>query len=317
MALAVALALAGPADAAHVTGVVNTIQRPLGGAQVIVLETGTSAVSDSLGRYDLGDLPAGVWSVRVVAVGYATQSGTVSVSEAGASVPSTWLMKPLHPDGAGLTRGLLVPRPTGLSAESSADTSGATPHAPPNPPPHLALRDTLSNLPEPAPVAPLLDLYLSPDEASGRGALPGPLGELLPKIATADSLTRVSEGTSAPGEETWRQWGDRLGAWATANPGDVHVPLAHRAVAYTRTRLALAAGPTWPGYADARVARAAVATARLDVATGPPGGPGAAFLDSLSTRIDATFVPGSVPPRPVPVAKRHVRHHRKRRTAHK
>jgi len=309
--MALAVALAGPADAAHVTGVVNTIQRPLGGAQVIVLETGTSAVSDSLGRYDLGDLPAGVWSVRVVAIGYATQSGTVSVSEAGASVPSTWLMKPLHPDWAGLTHGLVVSRTVVTGSEAAPDTTPAT--AAPAPAPTLA--PTLPEL-APVPVAPLITLYLTPEEEAGRALFPGPLGELLPRIAIADSLTAISEGAGAPGEETWRQWGERLSTWAAANPGNADLPLARRAVAYTHTRLALAAGPTWTGYQDAKVARASVAAARLDVASGtagPAGTPVAAFLDSLGARLDATFVPGSTPPRPLPPPKHHSRRHAKRR----
>lgn len=311
--LALAVALTGPADAAHVTGMVNTIQRALGGAQVIVLETGTSAVSDSLGRYDLGDLPPGVWSVRVVAVGYATQSGTVSVSAAFASVPSTWLMKPLHPDGAGLTRGLVVPRTIVSGSEATPDTTPAAVASAPT------LTPTLTPTPPelaPAPVAPLITLYLTPEEVTGRALFPGPLGELLPRIAVADSLTAISAGSGAPGEETWRQWGERLSTWAAANPGNADLPLAHRAVAYARTRLALAAGPTWTGYQDAKVARASVAAARLDVVsgtTGPAGAPVAAFLDSLGAQLDATFVPGSTPPRPVPPPRHHSRRHAKRR----
>lgn len=318
LALAVALlwaaGLAGPALADHVTGVVNSIQRPLAGAQVIVLETGSRAVSDSLGRYDLGELPAGVWSVRVVAVGYASQSGTVNVSAALTSAPSTWLMKPLHPGGAGLTGGFLVARPAGLSAEAAADTSRAAPAPSPLPaPPAPALRDTFGGLPQPAPVAPLLDLYLSPAEAAARATLTGPLGELLPQIATNDSLTLVSGGTSAPGEETWRQWAEKLTVWVAANPSDPHAAIARRTVAYARTRLALAAGATWTGYADAKAARASLALARLDTASDAPA---AAFVDALAARLDATFVPGSVPPKPLPAPRRHARHHRKRRAAH-
>jgi hypothetical protein len=305
-ALAAAFALAcaagfsaRPVRAAHVTGQVNTIQRPLGGAQVIVLETGTVASTDSLGRFDLGPLGPGVWSVRVVAVGYVPAAGTVSVGQDSASAPSAWLLKPLHPDGAGLTHGFTVPRDATLV-----------------PPPVAAPQDSTAPtaLPaaadEPPAIAPILGLYLSDDEVAARPDMPGPLGELLPQIALSDSLTAVSAGTSAPGAETWRQWADRIAAWATANPGHPRAPLARRAVAYSRTRLALADGRTWAGYQAARTAREAVGLARLDATAGAPA---AAFLDSLGARLDSAFVPGSVPPKPVAAPRHRAKHRRSHR----
>jgi len=328
-ASAAALALvpaAGPAYAAagasHVTGVVNTIQRPLAGAQVVVLETGTSATTDSLGRYDVGVLPPGVWSLRVVAVGYVSAAGTVSVGQDGASAPASWLLKPLHPDGAGLTHGLVVPRtfvegaesPAPVAAPPTAPTLPVVPAAPVVAPAHRLLADSLAALPRPAPVAPLLTLQLTTTEQAARADLPGPLAELLSQMTTADPLTALSLGTSAPGEETWRQWGERLSAWAAGNPGDPRAPLARRGVAYARTRLALAAGPTWTGYQDAKAARAAVDVSRLDTPAGVVETARlAAFLDSLSAQLDSTFVPGSTPPRPVPVSRHHAKRHSKRR----
>jgi len=122
------------------------------------------------------------------------------------------------------------------------------------------------------------------------------------RITTADSLTAATLGTGAPGWETWRQWGDRLAVAASdsaraANPELARdSSLALRALAYARTRAALAAGPTHTGYGLATTARAALARALRE-----SGGDGEAFLGYLGGEIDRVFVPGSTPP-PAPKA---------------
>ena len=128
------------------------------------------------------------------------------------------------------------------------------------------------------------------------------LFEACRRIATADSITTATQGTGAPGWETWRQWGDRLAVAASdsaraANPALARdSSLALRAVAYARTRAALAAGPTSIGYGLASAARKA-----LEHAQRASGGEGEAFLAHLGSEVDRVFVPGSTPP-PAPKA---------------
>ena len=161
-----------------------------------------------------------------------------------------------------------------------------------------ALADSLIRLPGPGPIAPMVSLYLTAEELALRPGLPGPLGELLPHIATADSITYESGGTGAPGFETWKQWSERLAPQAVgAGPTAI---LARRTLAYTRTRAALAAGPIWTGWQASKTARAALADAELDTAAGAPG---AAFLETLKGSLDAVFVAGKEPAKPVPAKK--------------
>ena len=162
-------------------------------------------------------------------------------------------------------------------------------------------------LPSPGPIVPEVGLFLTPEEQAAHASFPGPLGELLPQIATADSITFESGGTGAPGFESWRQWSERLAPQA-AETGGLAIT-ARRTLAYTRTRAALAAGPNWIGWQASKTARAAIAGARQDTQAGETG---AAFLDALHSRLDAVFVSGQEPPRPKPVRHKVVRSKKKR-----
>jgi hypothetical protein len=271
-------ALASPADAAPrgVRGVVRTLLRPVEGVHVVVPEAGRFAQTDSLGRYDLGVLPPGLWSLTIAAVGYEQAGGTVTVLPDSTAPEAEWLLKPLHPEGGG---GFLrVPEEPRARSSRAADS---------------ALADSLTRLPGPGPIVPELGLYLTPEEQAARGTMPGALGELLPQLATADSITFESGGTGAPGFETWRQWSERVAPQA-AGTGSAAVT-ARRVLAYTRTRAALAAGPNWIGWQASKTARAAIAGARPDA-----GENGARFLDVLGGRLDAVFAPGKEPARPKP-----------------
>jgi hypothetical protein len=134
---------------------------------------------------------------------------------------------------------------------------------------------------------------------------------LLPQIATADSITFESGGTGAPGFESWRQWSERLAPQASGT-GPFSVT-ARRALAYTRTRAAMAAGPNWIGWQAAKTARAAIAGARQDTQAGEKG---ARFLDVLGGRLDAVFAAGREPARPKPVPAKVHRAKKKRRVRH-
>ena len=282
-----ALLAPAPADAARpASGTVRTLLRPLRGVTVVVPELGRFSVTDSLGRYELGVLPPGLHSLTLAAVGYETARGTITVAPDSTAPASDWLMKPLRPDGHGLTSPTqfpgITPAPTPAPAPAPSRTDSA-------------LADSLIRLPGPGPIAPLVGLYLTPEEIELRPGLPGAMGELLPQIATADSITFDSGGTGAPGFETWKQWSERL-----APQADLEGPtavLARRTLAYTRTRAALAAGPNWIGWQASKTARAALAGAEKDVAAGAQG---AGFLETLKGRLDAVFVAGKEPPRPAP-----------------
>ncbi len=314
LACVLVIAAAGPALAATATptvrGVVRTLQRPLAGVNVVIPEAGRFAVTDSLGRYDLGALAPGLYGVSIAAVGYEAASGTVTVRADSTCDASDWLLKPLRPDGGGLGS---FPR-----APASQPLPGPLPGPLPEPllraPTYTRradslLADSLVKLPGPAPIAPPTGLFLTPEEQASRTLLPGALAELLPQIGTADSITFVSGGTGAPGYESWRQWSERLAPLAADLSAESGVT-ARRALAYTRTRAALAEGPTWAGWQASKLARTALAGARGDVARGRPGG---RFLDEITGRLDATFVVGREPskPRPAPVKKsRRRRKHR-------
>jgi hypothetical protein len=279
LALVLALTLAGPALAAPrgVRGVVRTLLRPVAGVHVVIPEAGRFARTDSLGRYDLGVLPPGLWSVTVAAVGYEQAGGTVTVRPDSTAPEAEWLLRPLHPEGGS---GFLRVPPAAPARNAKAADS--------------ALADSLTRLPGPGPIVPEFGLYLTPEEQAARGTLPGPLGELLPQLVTADSITFESGGTGAPGFETWRQWSERVALQAAGK--DAVAITARRVLAYTRTRAALAAGPNWIGWQASKTARAAIAGARPDATE-----TGARFLDVLGGRLDAVFAPGKEPPRPKPV----------------
>jgi hypothetical protein len=129
--------------------------------------------------------------------------------------------------------------------------------------------------------------------------------DLLRRVAVADSVTLVTGGTGAPGFETWRQWGDRFALYAGDSARALDPRLAAdsalvlRAVAYARSRAALAAGATVTGYRLATDARTALARAgRAD------GGEAATFLRFLGGEVDRVFVPGSSPPKPPPAPRK-------------
>ena len=287
----------GAFAAARVTGVVRTVLRPLAGVHVELPAVGASAVSDTSGRFVLAPVPAGVHRLELVAVGYEPLHGSVAVglgadSTGGLVDAGPFLLSPLRPDE----------EPIGFSVPSG------TP-APPARAPAPVVADSL-----PAPLAPPIGFFRTPEEAERwpvhselRPASQGPNGtaaefaDLLRRVAVADSITRATGGTGAPGFETWRQWGDRFAVFAgdsarALEPAlESDSALVRRAIAYARTRAALAAGPTRAGYTLASAARTEIARARGS------RGDDAAFLTFLGGEIDRVFVPGSVPP-PAPKA---------------
>ena len=301
---ALALAIASGASAAPrgVRGVVRTLLRPVAGVHVVIPDAGRFALTDSLGRYDLGVLPPGLYSVTLAAVGYESTGGTVTVQPDSTAAEAEWLLKPLRPEGeGGLFPHIPPPGPSPLLTPGQVPTPGTTGVR------DSALADSLMRLPSPGPIVPEVGLFLTPEEEAAHASFPGPLGELLPQIATADSITFESGGTGAPGFESWRQWSERL-ALQAAGEDDLAVT-ARRALAYTRTRAALAAGPNWIGWQASKTARAAIAGARQDTRAGKPG---TAFLDALTSRLDAVFVSGQEPARPKVVRHKVVRSKKKR-----
>ncbi|MEP7027112.1 MAG: carboxypeptidase regulatory-like domain-containing protein [Candidatus Eisenbacteria bacterium] len=283
--------------AAGVRGVVRTIQRPLAGAHVVIPEAARFSVTDSLGRFDLGTLAPGLYGLSIAAVGYETAGGTVTVRGDSSSDASDWLLKPLRPDGGGLgSFRRTPPPPPGMPAgerlpQPLLRAPSNTRYA------DSLLADSLLRLPGPAPIAPPTGLFLTPEERASISLMPGALAELLPRIAAADSTTFAAGGTGAPGYESWRQWSERIAPLA-AEPVAASGVTARRALAYTRTRAALAEGATWSGWQASKLARGALALARRDTARGRAG---EAFLDLIEGRLDATFVAGQEPPKPRPV----------------
>ena len=317
--VAVAFIAASPpesAAAARVTGIVRTSLRPLGGVHVALPAVGASAVSDSAGRFALAGVPAGVHDLVLAAVGYVPFRASVVVGaradSAGASVDAgAFRLEPLRPDetpigfaagGAPVPAKAAAPVPNALPDDPNqrVPIGGIAPMVP-------AFGDTA--LP---PVAPQIGFYRTEDEQTRWPARPelrpasqGPNGtaqefaDLLRRVAVADSITRATAGTGAPGFETWRQWGDRFAVFAGDSARAVEPALERdsalvvRAVAYARTRAALAAGPTNTGYRLAGQARDALARA------GRAGrGDAAAFLSHLGGEVDRMFPPGSSPPPP-------------------
>jgi hypothetical protein len=296
--LAVVLLLAAPAAcfaAARVTGVVRTTLRPVPGVHVELPRVGSSAVSDSAGRFVLPGVTAGVHDLQIVAVGYVPVRGSVVVGaradSAGATVDAgPFLLVPLRPDEESI----------GFAAPAG---SPPLPAAGPVP----AAADTA--LP---PVAPRIGFFRTEGEETRwpvrpelRSASNGPNGtaaefaDLLRRVAVADSITAATAGTGAPGFETWRQWGDRFAVFAGDSVRALEPALERdsalvlRAVAYARTRAALAAGATTAGYKLAGQARDALARARRG-----SRGDDAGFLSHLEREVDLLFPPGSAPPPP-------------------
>lgn len=267
-----------------VRGVVRTLLRPLAGIHVVIPEAGRFAVTDSLGRYDLGVLAPGLYGVTIAGMGYERAAGTVTVKADSSAPAAEWLLKPLRPEGGG---GNFPHLPKGVERPAQAEPT---------------LEDSLMRRPGPGPIVPELGLFLTPEEEAARPTMPGPMGELLPQMATADSITFDSGGTGAPGFETWRQWSERIAPQAAGR--DRLSVTARRALAYTRTRAALAAGPNWIGWQAAKTARAAIAGARQDTRAGEKGW---RFLDVLHGRLDAVFAAGKEPPRPKPAKAKVVR----------
>ena len=256
-----------------VSGVVRTTLRPLPGVHVVAPASAVFATTDSAGRFTLGPLAPGAHDISLVAIGYATTTTTLVLPAAGADVfdAGPWLLTPLRPDDAPLDLGL--------------DSTIA----------RARLADSLAALPPPAPLAPTLGLYFTAEES--RRAVAPPRDDLVRRITPADSITVDAQGTGAPGWETWRQWGDRVAVVAGDSARAVNPELARdsslslRALAYARTRAALAAGPTYAGYGLATSARRALERARAGAA-----GEGLAFLGHLGGELDRVFVPGSTPP---------------------
>jgi hypothetical protein len=309
-AAAPAPATAAPAAAeahARITGVVRTLKRPVAGVTVIIPETGFYALTDSLGRFSLGPLGPGLYTLRLAAVGYAPQSGTIAVGAGTPTVDSgSWLLKPLRPDGSGVGMG------GGGSGATPGDSLAAL-EAARRAEAHLAqarLADSLAALPSPAPVVTPFVLELTAAErsrwvATGAPAAAAPAGspeallhDLLVRVDTADSITAATRGTGAPGVETWRQWGDRfagLAADTVLGTRPEEGPLTRRALAYARTRQALTAGPTWNGWQAAKQARVAIQASRAESEEETD-----LFLGRLLGELDRVFVSGTEPPQPKP-----------------
>ncbi len=298
-----------PASAAtHVTGVVRTTLRPVAGVHVVSPKTGRYAQTDTAGRFDLGPIPPGSYDLRLFALGYETTLGRIIAGNEEVLDTGDWLLIPLRPDGSGVGRA--PPAPGSVFDMRRADS---------------LLADSLLRLPPPLPMAPVFELYLSPDERArfvapeestaarvSHGAWA--VQEILAAIVTADSITRSTEGTGAPGYQTWRQWSERLalleGDSTLADAG----PLLRRARAYTRTRAAFAAGATYAGWLAAREARTSLDQARRDsVSAANPAdaaspasvanvaaAESAAFLEGLSEELDRQFIPGAPAPQPPP-----------------
>ena len=297
-------ALAGapaPAAAATLVGFVRTTLRPLAGVHVLEPASGAYTQSDSLGRFALAGVAVGVHELRLVLVGYRPAAGRITVAAADVDGPvdaGAWVLEPLHPDGE--SPGFVAP------AESA----------------------TVTNTPPPAPLGRALAFFKTDAEAARwptnaamttAQASPAPdspaaaFADLLRRVAVADSMTIATGGTGEPGFETWRQWGDRFALFAADSVRALAPRLAAdsalvlRAVAYTRTRAALAAGRTTAGYAFAAAARTALARSRQ------AGGGDAAALSTLAAELDRVFVPGSSPPKAAPVKKKRAkarrRHH--------
>jgi hypothetical protein len=280
-----------------VRGVVRTLQSPLEGVHVVILEAGRFAETDSLGRYDLGALAPGLYGVTIVAIGYESASGTITVRADSSADAADWLLKPLRPDGGGVGS---FPRTPAYAISDSIQLGMRRADS--------LLADSLTRLPGPPPLAAPIGFFLTPEEQAAEAQFPGALGELLPQIATSDSITNLGGGTGAPGVESWRQWSEHLASQAADTLSEAGA-IARRALAYTRTRGALADGATWNGWQTSKLARSAITAARRDVARGRPGGP---FLDEIEGRLDAVFVPGQEPARPKPAPAKRSRHKKKR-----
>ena len=291
--------VSGALAAPGVRGIVRTLKSPLAGVHVVIPEAGRFAETDSLGRYDLGALAPGLYGVTIVAVGYEAANGTITVRADSSADAADWLLKPLRPDGGGVGSFPRTP-PPGIPTPDlrMADSLRAD----------SVLADSLTRLPGPPPLAAPIGFFLAPGEQAGEAQFPGALGELLPQIATSDSITNLSGGTGAPGVESWRQWSERLAPQAADTLSAAGV-IARRALAYTRTRGALADGATWNGWQTSKLARSAIVEARKDVARGRPGGP---FLDEIEGRLDAVFVPGQEPAKPKPAPVKRSKHKKKR-----
>src|SRR5690606_28477717 len=70
---------APPTGAITGSVIVQSTTRPLPGAQVVIGETGLGALTDSRGRYQVLNVPAGQHTVRVQIIGYGEASQTVTV----------------------------------------------------------------------------------------------------------------------------------------------------------------------------------------------------------------------------------------------
>jgi carboxypeptidase family protein len=300
--LLLVLAPPGAGAAARVSGTVHTVLRPLAGVHVDLPALGAFATTDSAGRFVLPAVPAGAHAIELAAVGYAPVHAAIVVSPRADSTgedvdAGPWMLTPLRPDERplGFRAPAPVPAPIELSAAEPIPLAG-----------HVGFFRTKAEearWPSPAELRPASRPPLTTAEA---------FADLLRRIAVADSITTATGGTGAPGFETWRQWGDRLAVFAGDSARALEprlLPdssLVLRAVAYARSRAAVAAGRTTAGYRLAADARSAVRRARL---AGP--GEGEAFLADLEAELDASFVPGSSPPKaPKRVPAKKKRHRR-------
>ncbi|MGD8362017.1 MAG: carboxypeptidase-like regulatory domain-containing protein, partial [Gemmatimonadota bacterium] len=88
---AILVALGGIPACLHAQGtgtVVGTITdattgRPLGGAQVVIVDTQLGSLSGADGRYQIRNIPAGTHTVRAILMGYGADDQVVSVASGG------------------------------------------------------------------------------------------------------------------------------------------------------------------------------------------------------------------------------------------
>ncbi len=175
LALAACVVFANVALAARVTGVVRTIQRPVGGVQVIDPSSGAYASTDSSGRFEI-TLEPGVHDLHLAAVGYETLKATITVPSGDTYDSGPWLLSPLRPDGG--VGGLVAVSPPPAAADSTA-------------------RANLDAVPPPSRIAPEVTFAWSdgerarwlapkPTEAFAPGAPEALAREILLSIATSD-----------------------------------------------------------------------------------------------------------------------------------
>ena len=93
-----------PAGVGQIEGTVrDSAGSPVAHAEVIVVRRPWTAMSDSVGRYHLADIPAGTYTIRVSALGYRTHEMTVVPVTAGGVTPLDFSLQPSRNEAQELT----------------------------------------------------------------------------------------------------------------------------------------------------------------------------------------------------------------------